>query len=120
MKEEKFTTDAATVLKFIAVYCEDKHHDAPKTHHRWPLVYRGQSLGEVEATLCAPCKETFEYSLARLQACLHEEKPSCRKCPAPCYDKPRWKLLARIMRHSGMKLGLLKIKKLFTRASVKS
>ncbi|MBE0496519.1 MAG: nitrous oxide-stimulated promoter family protein [Campylobacterales bacterium] len=113
MKEEKFTADATTVLKFIAHYCEDKH-DAPKTHHVWSLMYRGKVQGSVEASLCAPCKETFEYSLARLQGCPHEEKPSCRKCPAPCYDKPHWKLLARIMRHSGMKLGLLKIKKLFT------
>ncbi|NLM99553.1 MAG: hypothetical protein GX170_05965, partial [Campylobacteraceae bacterium] len=45
----------------------------------------------------------------------NEEKPSCRKCPNPCYEKDRWKLLAKIMKYSGMKLGLLKIRKMFKR-----
>lgn len=114
MKPEKFHHDANTVAKFIEIYCKDKHEE-PKKAHSYALAYRGTTFAPLEVTLCETCHETLRYSLARLEACPHEEKPSCRKCPAPCYDKPQWKLLARIMRHSGMKLGLVKLRKLFTK-----
>lgn len=60
----------------------------------------------------------IDYSFERLLNCPHEEKPSCRKCINPCYGKKEWKETARIMRSSGMKLGLTsinkRIKKLFS------
>jgi hypothetical protein len=114
MKPEKFHHDAKTVAKFIEIYCKDKHDEAKK-EQRYPLPYHGVTFAPLTATLCEACQETLRYSLARLEACPHEEKPSCRTCPAPCYNPPQWKLLARIMRHSGMKLGLIKLRKLFTK-----
>jgi len=112
MKPEKFQHDAQTVAKFIQIYCDDKH-DSPKISKSYPLYYHEEAFTPLEVNLCNVCHETLSYSLARLQSCPHEEKPSCRKCPNPCYEKPQWKLLARIMRHSGMKLGLIKLRSLF-------
>jgi hypothetical protein len=56
----------------------------------------------------------IDYSIQRLQNCEHDPKPRCRKCPEPCYDKLQWKKVAKVMRYSGIKLGLLNIKNIFT------
>jgi hypothetical protein len=114
MKPEKFQNDAQTVAKFIKIYCDDKHV-TPKISKTYQLHYGGKIFTPLQVELCRVCHETLGYSIARLKACPHEEKPSCRKCPNPCYEKPQWKLLARIMRHSGMKLGLVKLRSLFKR-----
>ena len=116
MTNEKFIQDSTTVLKFIQLYCDDKHKDVPKKMAEKQLVYRENDLKcTLTYHLCDTCESTFNISYANLQACPHEDKPSCRKCPAPCYDKTDWKSVARIMKYSGMRLGLNKVKKLFTK-----
>lgn len=116
MKPEKFIKDAQTVLKFIQLYCDNKHEKSLKNSATKKLHYKGEDLHvSLEYTLCATCEQTFLYSHERLLACPHEEKPSCRKCPNPCYEKSRWKELAGIMKYSGMRLGLIKIRKLTLR-----
>ena len=114
MTNEKFIYDSTTVLKFIQLYCDDKHKDIPKEQGEKSLVYRENLLNHtLTYELCLDCQKTFELSYEKLQNCPHEDKPSCRKCPAPCYDKPDWKSLAKIMKYSGMRLGLTKLRKLF-------
>lgn len=114
MNDEKLIQDTTTVLKFIQLYCDKKHNDCEKTNDIQQLEHKNKPLHvSLNYTLCPTCKETFLYSYARLQECPHVEKPSCRKCPTPCYEKTRWKELAKIMKFSGMQLGLLKIRKLF-------
>lgn len=114
MTKEKFISDSEVLLKFIQLYCKKKHHDHEKHNESIHLVYQGEDLKkELHYKLCDDCKETFYYSMARLKECPHEEKPSCRKCPKPCYGKDEWKKLAKIMKFSGMHLGLTKIKKMF-------
>jgi len=113
MTNEKFIHDTKTVLKFIQIYCDDKHEDEPKEKNSQKLIYLEKDLDvEVNYNLCSTCKETFLLSYRNLQECPHADKPSCRKCPSPCYERPDWKKVAKIMKHSGMKQGLLKIKKL--------
>jgi len=115
MTNEKFIHDTKTVLKFIQIYCDDKHKNDPKEKAYTELFYREEDLHvKVYYNLCSTCKDTFELSYHKLQICPHEEKPSCRKCPKPCYERPDWKTVAKIMKHGGMKLGLKKIRKLFT------
>ncbi|MBE0491961.1 MAG: nitrous oxide-stimulated promoter family protein [Sulfurospirillum sp.] len=114
MKDEKFIKDTQTVLQFIQTFCDDKHASQhPKESLN--ISYREKNLLHVSFHLCSTCKQTFLYSLERLQSCPHEEKPRCRKCSNPCYERSRWKELAQIMRYSGMKLGLVKLKKIFMR-----
>ncbi|WP_458699505.1 nitrous oxide-stimulated promoter family protein [Sulfurospirillum sp. 1307] len=117
MTNEKFIKDTKTVLKFIQLYCDEKHQDEKKSNETLHLNYKNVDLKEeVNFNLCSTCKKTFLYSYERLQECPHEEKPRCRKCPNPCYEKSEWKKLAKIMRFSGMKLGLLKIRRLFKKS----
>jgi len=114
MTKEKFIHDTQTVLKFIQIYCEDKHKDEPKFDGKEDLIYNNEPLHvKIKYHLCSACRDTFYLSYHNLQECPHEEKPSCRKCPKPCYDRPDWKHVAKIMKYSGMKQGLLKIRKLF-------
>ncbi len=114
MTDEKFIHDTKTVLKFIQIYCEDKHKNEQKKQESLNLIYREKELHvNANYNLCITCKDTFLLSYQKLQECPHEEKPSCRKCPKPCYEKPDWKNVAKIMKYSGMKQGLTKLKKLF-------
>lgn len=114
MTEKKFQNDCETVLKFIHIYCDKKHTNDEKSDEILNLYYKNKNLHvALPYTLCSTCKETLLYSYVRLQECPHVEKPSCRKCPTPCYEKGKWKQLAKIMRFSGMQLGLIKIRKLF-------
>lgn len=116
LKKEKFINDTKTVLKFIQIYCNEKHKNEQKTNENLSLYYLNEDLHvNLNYDLCSTCKKTFLNSYKKLQECPHDEKPSCRKCPSPCYEKKDWKELAKIMKYSGMKLGLLKIRKLFKR-----
>ncbi|CUU69450.1 Nitrous oxide-stimulated promoter [Campylobacter hyointestinalis subsp. hyointestinalis] len=56
------------------------------------------------------------YANERLQNCPHGEKPKCRKCPHICYDKNELKYVVKIMKSSGMKLGLNKLKSFFIKS----
>ncbi|MDY0233650.1 MAG: nitrous oxide-stimulated promoter family protein, partial [Sulfurimonas sp.] len=106
MTEEKFIYDSQTVLKFIQCYCDHEHKKADKKADAIALCYKEKDLEEsIHFSLCDRCEETLYYSYVKLQECPHDEKPSCRKCPKPCYDKKEWKLLAKIMRYSGLKFG---------------
>lgn len=110
MTFEKFTSETQTLQKFFTLYCHEKH--LSQKEYTKTLHYHNKTLTQ-ELFLCEECFELIEYSFEKLQACPHEIKPRCRTCPNPCYDKKEWKALAKIMRYSGMQLGILKIKKFF-------
>ena len=110
MTFEKYTQEVTTLTKFVSLYCADKHTDVPRKSHSITLKYAGERAEPLEAVLCDECAETIAYGIARLQGCPFDDKPKCRKCPNPCYERPMWKKLAKIMRHSGMKLGIEKVR----------
>jgi len=110
---EKFENEVRFVHKFIQLYCDKNHTDCDKKDGQLILSYHNSDLGVVNYHLCEACEKTLKYSHQRLMECPHDEKPRCRKCPHPCYEKSQWKALAKIMRYSGMQLGLLKARKLF-------
>lgn len=111
MKKDKFKTEISTLKSFFELYCKTNH--TAQNNYNNIIKYKDFTLNN-EITLCKDCKNLFDYSVNKLQNCPHEEKPRCRKCPNPCYEKDQWKTLAKIMRNSGLKLGLLKIKNLFS------
>ena len=116
MTEEKFNYEITTVTKFIQIYCDDKHKDEPKRDGAQTLSYNGvQNVVSTQYRLCDECEQMLRYAYARLTACPHKEKPRCHTCPHPCYELTMWKKMAKMMRYSGMKLGLNKIKRLFLR-----
>ncbi|MBR8462029.1 nitrous oxide-stimulated promoter family protein [Campylobacter sp. faydin G-24] len=118
MTTEKFIYEVTTVTKFIQIYCTDKHKDEPKHKCCENLNYDTvPNVTKTEFELCHECEQMLRYAYARLQACPHIKKPRCHCCPHPCYELDMWKRMAKMMKYSGMKLGLNKIKRLFLRSS---
>ncbi|MCG3177756.1 MAG: hypothetical protein BIFFINMI_00076 [Phycisphaerae bacterium] len=77
------TREAATVRRFIEVYCH-KHHRT-----------RGR-------TLCPECDELAAYALRRLTHCPFEPKPKCKECKVHCYQSPFREKIREVMKFSGM------------------
>ncbi len=107
MTHEKFEIEISTLKKFYELYCKDKHEN--QTTKIETQNYRDKEFN-IELTLCKECFDAINYSFDRLQGCPHEIKPRCRTCPAPCYEKQKWKEAARVMKYSAIKLSLGKIK----------
>jgi len=110
MTNEKFISEVDTLNKFFTIYCRDKH--TKQNSYIRNLQYKNENYN-IKFNLCDECSELITYSIERLQGCPHEIKPRCRTCPNPCYAKVEWKKLAKLMRYSGIQLGILKIKKFF-------
>lgn len=106
----KFKEEINTLKKFFEVYCKEKHLDQLKITKTFN--YKNEEI-KVELNLCHECLKKIEYSFDRLLECPHDIKPRCRTCPTPCYEKKQWKEAAKIMRYSGMKLGLRSVSKKF-------
>lgn len=107
MTSEKFEIEINTLKSFFELYCKDKHEN--QKHKNVHLKYKEKTI-EIELCLCDECHNAINYSFDRLLQCPHEIKPRCRNCPTPCYEKPRWKNIAKIMIYSAMKLSLSKMK----------
>lgn len=107
MTIEKFQSEVQVLERFFTTFCEDNHDG--HTRHQYDLQYREGAL-RCEPALCDECHKLLAYSFDRLLACPHENKPRCRTCPHPCYEKREWKQLAKLMRYSGLQLGVIKIK----------
>jgi len=107
MKDEKFKSEVETLNKFFSLYCKDKHQN--RISFTQKVEYKGQKY-LYELCLCEDCKKLIGYSYERVKSCPHHNKPRCRTCANPCYDKKEWKSLAKVMRYSGTKLKLIKVK----------
>ena len=105
MTFEKFEKEVNTLKKFFSIYCSEKHTNQKKEDYIVP--YLDKSL-RFEVNLCEDCHSLLSYAINRLQECPNDPKPKCRKCPNTCYEKDKYKQMAKIMRYSGMKLGLTK------------
>lgn len=104
----KFKTEVKTLKDFFECFCENKHKNQKKTNIT--LIYKEKEV-QVDLNLCEDCLDKINYSFDRLLGCPHEIKPRCRKCPDPCYGKQEWKDTAKVMKYSGIKLGLNKLNK---------
>jgi predicted amidophosphoribosyltransferase len=111
MTESKLVQEAQTLKRFFEFYCKDNKH--PNQELTISTCQLGTFSCSLELTLCSECKRTITYALLRLQTCEKHPKPKCRECPTPCYEKDMWKKMAKVMRYSGMRLGLIKVKERF-------
>jgi uncharacterized CHY-type Zn-finger protein len=107
MTNEKFEIEIKTLKTFFELYCKDKHQN--QENKSLTLKYKDKSF-DMKLCLCGECNTAINYSFERLQNCPHQIKPRCRTCPTPCYEKPKWKNVAKIMIYSAMKLSLSKMK----------
>lgn len=107
MTTEKFENEINTLKKFYELYCKDKHNRKNSTKE---IISYKQKVFTLNLNLCEECLKDIKYSIEKLQNCVHEIKPRCRNCPNPCYEKTQWKKTAKVMKYSGIKLGLSSIK----------
>ena len=107
MTNEKFEIEINTLKSFFELYCKDKHDCLENKDIT--LKYK-EKVVNLNLCLCHECHDAINYSFERLQNCPHEIKPRCRTCPTPCYEKPRWKNVAKVMIYSAMRLSLSKMK----------
>ena len=110
MTFEKFSSEIETLQKFFPIYCNDKHQNQYEKYYK--ITYLDKTI-EFNITLCKECHNLLSYAIDRLKECPNDPKPRCRKCPSPCYEKDKFKKMAKMMRYSGMKLGLTKAAKKF-------
>ena len=108
MTYEKFESEINTLKKFFEIYCHNKHQEKIMHEGNYNIPYKDRNF-KLDLTLCDECNSLFSKAIKHLQECPHEQKPRCRKCPNPCYEKEEWKNIAKIMKYSGMKLGLGKV-----------
>jgi hypothetical protein len=117
MTEEKFKSEVETLKKFFPIYCNDKH--TGQFIKKYNVNYKNLELN-FEINLCEECHNLFSYAIERLTECPNNPKPRCRKCPNPCYEKEKYRQMAKMMRYAGMKLGLTKAAKKFKNLFKKS
>ncbi len=111
MTQEKYQAEFWTLKRFFEKFCSDKHkHQKDITKN---LNYKGSKY-TLSLSLCEDCEKLIDYSLGRLNQCPHETKPRCRACHEPCYRSDQWKKVAKLMRYSGIRLGLVKLKNRLT------
>jgi hypothetical protein len=108
MTKEKFKNEIETLKKFFEIYCRDKHQN--RTEKKYEIEYKNEFF-DFSVSLCEDCHNLLSYAIERLKECPRDPKPRCRNCPEPCYEKDKYKQMAKIMRYSGMKLGLTKAAK---------
>ncbi|MFA7092099.1 MAG: nitrous oxide-stimulated promoter family protein [Arcobacteraceae bacterium] len=111
MTEEKFKSEVEILKKFFEIHCAKKHNTLLPCKQSFDYKTIHFSI---ELNLCEECKTLINYSFERLYECPHEIKPKCRSCKNPCYEKSKYKEVARIMKFSGIQLGISKIKKFFS------
>jgi hypothetical protein len=107
MTEEKFRLEIDTLKSFFELYCANQHKNIENTH--LILEYKGKKKS-FDLSLCPQCLDSIKYSINKLKECPHKNKPRCRKCTSPCYEKSKWKETAKVMKYSAIKLSLGKIK----------
>ncbi len=115
MTKEKLFSDTQTLHRFIQLHCDRKHHDVPKKKRSLHVSFQEETLCALPYHLCEECETLLVYGYGRLKNCPHDNKPSCRKCPQPCYERGMWKKMAKVMMYSGMQLGFIKIRKFFSK-----
>lgn len=111
MDANKFNSEVLTLQKFFQIYCDNNKHENIKINNV-SLTYKNKTF-TYDLNLCEQCYTTISYSFERLKECKYDIKPKCRTCKSPCYEKPKWRELAKIMKYSGMRLGLTKLKSKF-------
>lgn len=111
MTEEKFKSEVETLKKFFEIFCAKKHSNQIK--FKKDFSYKTLEFS-TDLCLCEECSRLIQYSFDRLYECPHEMKPKCRSCKNPCYEKTKYKEVAKIMKFSGIQLGLSRIKKFFS------
>ena len=98
----KEKSDIRTLLRFVAVYCREKHEGA-----KAPFFLKQLDNEQIEkkpVLLCRECKRLLAYGINMRLKCPHDPKPMCKKCESQCYKGEYKAKIREIMKFSGMHL----------------
>ena len=98
----KEKSDIRTLIRFVAIYCREKHVGAKDPFSLKQLDIR--KIEKKEALLCRECKRLLAYGIGMRLACPHDPKPMCKKCETQCYKGEYKEKIREIMKFSGMHL----------------
>jgi hypothetical protein len=96
----KEITDIQVLMRFIGVYCKEKHNQQKALFHSKHLI-----LNELETytpMLCEDCSRLLTYGLMMRLKCPNDPKPMCKKCDTQCYQGDYKTKIKKIMKFSGM------------------
>ena len=99
-KKEK--SDIRTLIRFVAIYCREKHEGTKD-----PLSLKRLDVRQIEkkeVLVCRECKQLLAYGIGMRLACPHDPKPMCKKCESQCYKGEYKEKIREIMKFSGMYL----------------
>jgi len=102
LQRDVYLKNLKELEKFFNYYCENEHPTREK-----------KSINvndDAQLCLCQECEDLFFYAHDRLDRCKLDPKPRCRTCKDRCYHKDEWKKMAKLMKYSGIRLGLIKLK----------
>ncbi len=105
INSKKLRQDLRLLVKFVRVYCDCKHKDAPreKVQMKTPDV---TSIAGKEVLLCSGCRRLLMHAFAKRTHCPFDPKPSCKKCPKHCYAPTYRQQMREVMKFSGRHLVL--------------
>lgn len=103
--DRKLRRDLRTLACFIDIYCRGRHGDA----ERGPVRLRNIDVEPLHGgplRLCRACARLAAHAFMKRLYCPYEPKPSCKKCPTPCYAPEYRARIREVMRYSGRRLVL--------------
>lgn len=101
--DRELTRDLPTLALFVGIWCEDHHAELERRPWEPPRVVAGH-FEDHSPVLCEPCRRVLGYAIGQRLLCPLDPKPTCKKCPTPCYRDEHRRSIRRIMRHSGWRL----------------
>lgn len=102
---EKVRKDIKVLARFVQIYCDGHHKDAP----REPMTFRFldfPSLLGNPLNLCEECKKLLSHAATKRALCPHDPKPACKHCPNHCYAPKYRQQIREAMKYSGRKMVL--------------
>ncbi|MCP4250013.1 MAG: nitrous oxide-stimulated promoter family protein [bacterium] len=97
--------DLSTLIKFVDIYCENKHREADKRSahiNGFDLT----ALCDQPPDLCEECTKVLNHALVKRSRCSMEPKPACKHCQVHCYHPAYRARIREIMKYSGRRLVL--------------
>lgn len=99
----ELSRDIQTLVRFIRIYCDNKHLSRNKSQWRLSGAEVGGDRAE-GAQLCQECHELLDYSVTRRKLCPLDPKPMCKRCRTQCYSKDYSLKIREVMKFSGIYL----------------
>lgn len=96
--------DIKVLIRFISVYCREKHGEESKRHVQLPQDISTTYPQGLE--LCPDCSGLVAHAIEKRRLCPLDPKPSCKKCHVHCYSRQHRDKIREIMAFSGRHLIL--------------